>query len=214
MQRPARSRYSRCAAIQCRRRPAVATARDACATAAWREDLTRLCNANLVHKSILQNWVWKRGSGADTAGRSIHEPARLCAAIGTAQLWKLLNRRRAQPQARQSQGCQLRAYFGGATAHCLARARVVGSETIVILLILTMAQAFSVAGRPESWAAPKRVRSRIRRWIETRARPGQGPAMALNTGSSFAVTAGPKCPCGFDGCNRSIISQPWISTRA
>src|SRR6476469_1503814 len=30
--------------------------------AAWREDLTRLCNANLVHKSILQNWVWKRGS--------------------------------------------------------------------------------------------------------------------------------------------------------
>jgi hypothetical protein len=31
-------------------------------------DLNRLCNANLVHKSILQNWVWKRGSGADAAG--------------------------------------------------------------------------------------------------------------------------------------------------
>jgi hypothetical protein len=86
----------------------------------------------------------------------LSEPARLCAAIGTARLWKLLNRMRVQPQARQSH-----MYSDGAIAHFPVRTRVLGSGAIVILLILTMAQPFSLAGRRESWAAPERVRSRI-----------------------------------------------------
>ena len=36
---------------------------------------------------------------------------------------------------------------------------------------------------------------------------GYGPAIDLNRGSSFAVSAAPNCPCGLDGGNRSIISQ-------
>src|SRR3954471_12736219 len=124
-------------------------------------DLNRLCNANLVHKSILQNWVWKRGSGADAVGPSIDEPARRCAAIGTVQLWKLRNGRRVQPQTRRSRACQSHGRFGGAVAHCAARTQVMGSGTIVIPLILTMAQPFSVTGRPESWAEAERMRSRI-----------------------------------------------------
>ena len=88
----------------------------------------------------------------------LSEPARLCAAIGTAQLWKLLNRMRVQPQTRQSHaGPRSR----GAIAHRPAQIRVLGSGAIVILLILTMEQPFSVAGRPESWAAPEGVRSLI-----------------------------------------------------
>jgi len=150
-----------CAATQCRRRPAVATARDACATAAWREDLTRLCNANLVHKSILQDWVWKRGSGSGAAGRSIHEPARLCAAIGTAQLWKLRNRRHVQPQARQSQARQSQGCIGGGRCPLCCPNTGGGQRDHCYLLILTMGQPFSVTGRPESWAAPELARSRI-----------------------------------------------------
>src|SRR4029079_10489025 len=122
-------------------------------------DLNRLCNANLVHKGILQNWVWKRGAGC--RGMLLSEPARLCAAIGTARLWKLLNRIRVQPQARQSHACRSHMYSDGAIAHFPVRTRVLGSGAIVILLILTRAQPFSLAGRRESWAAPERVRSRI-----------------------------------------------------
>ena len=55
----------------------------------------------------------------------LSEPAQLCAAIGTAQLWKLLNRMRVQPQARQSH-----AYSGGAAAHHPDRARVLGSGAL------------------------------------------------------------------------------------
>jgi len=58
----------------------------------------------------------------------LSEPARLCAAIGTAQLWKLLNRMRVQPQARQSHaGLRSR----GAIAHRSAQIRVLGSGPLL-----------------------------------------------------------------------------------
>jgi RimJ/RimL family protein N-acetyltransferase len=39
-------------------------------------------------------------------------------------------------------------------------------------------------------------------------------AGAAKNGASFAASAGPKWPCGFDGGTRSISSQPWIRARA
>src|SRR3954447_18446859 len=62
-------------------------------------------------------------------GTLLSEPARLCAAIGTARLWKLLNRLHVQPQARQPHARQAYAYQShgdpsGAIAHYHARIRV------------------------------------------------------------------------------------------
>ncbi len=124
--------------------------RDTCATAARRGDLNRLCNANLVYKSILQNWVGSaiRCGSAGCFCLSRHGWARRSGRLGHGNCSIARGNRRAN--RRQTNRFVPRR--GRCPLH--ARTRVLGSGAIVFRLILTMPPPLSVAGRPESGRCP------------------------------------------------------------